>query len=88
MRICLDPEELNQAIEMEHFPMKNIEEVVSSISDARVFSTLDANCGYWQVRLDIKASSDLCTVNTPFGRYKYTRVPLVLTPLLKSSKEQ
>nr|XP_054768172.1 uncharacterized protein K02A2.6-like [Lytechinus pictus] len=74
VRICLDPKELNQAIEREHYPMRTIEEVVACIPNAKIFSTLDANCGYWQLQLD-EASSDLCTFNTPFGRYKYIRMP-------------
>ena len=34
---------------------------------------LDATCGYWQVKLD-KKSSLQTTFNTPFGRYRFTRV--------------
>ena len=34
---------------------------------------LDATCGYWQVKLDKKRSL-LSTFNTPFGRYRFTRV--------------
>lgn len=30
--------------------------------------------GFWQIKLD-KSSSDLCTFNTPFGRYKFLRMP-------------
>ena len=37
-------------------------------------SVLDATLGYWQVRMD-KESSKLCTFNTPFGRYRFTRLP-------------
>ena len=39
-----------------------------------VFSTLDLRDGYWQVQLD-EQSSLLCTFNTPFGRYRFTRMP-------------
>ena len=41
---------------------------------AKVFSVRDATSGYWQVKLD-EASSKLCTFNTPFGRYRFTRLP-------------
>uniref|UniRef100_A0A8C2B8P6 ribonuclease H n=1 Tax=Cyprinus carpio TaxID=7962 RepID=A0A8C2B8P6_CYPCA len=74
IRICMDPKDLNAAIEREHYPMRTIEEVMARMAGAKVFSTLDAQCGYWQVKLD-KESSALCTFNTPFGRYAYKRLP-------------
>ena len=42
--------------------------------NAKVFSVLDVNHGFWQVKLD-KDSSKLATFNTPFGGYSYTRLP-------------
>ena len=39
-----------------------------------MLSVLDATSGYWQVELD-EASSKLCTFNTPFERYRFTRLP-------------
>ena len=47
---------------------------MARMAGAKVFSTLYAQCGYWQVRLD-KESSALCTFNTPFSRYAYKRLP-------------
>ena len=73
-RICIDPQDLNQAVRREHFPMTTIEEVVADLPQAKVFSVLDATSGYWQVKLD-EASSKLCIFNTPFGRYRFTRLP-------------
>ena len=52
----------------------SIEDVISRMSNAKVFSVLDANHGFLQVKLD-KDSSKLATFNTPFGRYNYTRLP-------------
>ena len=74
IHICIDPRDLNQAIKREHYPMKTIEEVVAEIPGATVFSTLDARSGFWQIKLD-EASSKLCTFNSPFGRYRFTRLP-------------
>ena len=54
--------------------MMTIEEVIASMSQAKVFSVLDTTSGYWQVKLD-EASSKLCTFNTPYGRYRFTRLP-------------
>ncbi|KAL1277373.1 hypothetical protein QQF64_024046 [Cirrhinus molitorella] len=74
IRICIDPQELNREIRREHYPLKTIEEVVAEMPRAKIFSVVDANQGFWQIRLD-EESSKLCTFNTPFGRYSFTRLP-------------
>ena len=38
---------------------------------------MDAKCGYWNVNLDLE-SSYLTTFNSPFGRYRFLRMPLGL----------
>ena len=43
------------------------------LSDTKYFSVLDATSGYWQIKLG-KESSLLTTLNTPFGRYCFTRM--------------
>ena len=74
LRVCMDPSDLNRAVMREHFPMQTVEDVVSRMPNAKVFSVLDANHGFWQVKLS-KDSSKLATFNSPFGRYSYTRLP-------------
>ena len=51
-----------------------MQEIASEFAGKTVFSTLDLKDGYWQVQLD-EESSHLCTFNTPFGRYRFTRMP-------------
>ena len=41
---------------------------------AKVFTVLDVACGFWHVVLD-EQSSFLTTFNTPFGRYRWKRMP-------------
>ena len=74
LRVCMDPSDLNHAVMREHFPMPTVEDVISRMPNAKVFSVLDANHGFWQVKL-AKDSSKLATFNTPFGRYSYMRLP-------------
>ena len=74
IRICLDPTDLNKAIKRSHFPLPTIEETVQNIGNARVFSVVDAKDGFWQIKLTDK-SSYLTTFNTPFGRYRWLRMP-------------
>ena len=74
IRVCLDPRELNQAIQRQHYPMPSIEDVTARMPNAKVFSKFDATSGYWQLKLTDE-SSLLTTFNTPFGRNKYVRLP-------------
>ncbi|XP_052756041.1 uncharacterized protein K02A2.6-like [Galleria mellonella] len=73
LRICLDPKELNECIKREYFRLPTIDEILSQLSGACYFSTLDASMGFWQVELD--ETNKYCTFNTPFGRYKFLRMP-------------
>ena len=77
IRVCLDPRDLNKAIKREHYYTKTIDEVVTQLNDAKFFSVVDAKKGYWHVPLD-EASSYLTTFNTPFGRFRFTRLPFGL----------
>ena len=74
LRLCLDPKDLNRAIQREHYPLPKVEEIMSRLNGAMYFSILDANQAFYQVRLDAE-SSKLCTMNTPFGRYRFLRLP-------------
>jgi transposase InsO family protein len=78
LRICLDPRNLNKAIQRSHYPLPTFEVIKTQLSNAKVFSTLDANSGFWMIPLD-EESSNLCTFNTPFGRYKFCRLPYGLS---------
>ena len=74
IRICIDPKDLNHALLRPHHPMKTVEDVASRMAGATVFSTLDAKASFWQMKLD-QASSKRTTFATPFGRYRFLRMP-------------
>ncbi len=74
VRICIDPVHLNKALLRPHHPLKTIEQVIADMPGAKVFSILDAKCGFWQIPLD-EASSKLTTFMTPSGRYRFLRMP-------------
>ena len=74
IRICLDPRDLNQALQRPNYQMPTLKEILPSLSKAKVFTTLDAKDGFYQIGLD-KPSSLRTTFWTPFGCYRYLRMP-------------
>eukprot|EP00057_Strongylocentrotus_purpuratus_P007302 XP_011661776.1 PREDICTED: uncharacterized protein K02A2.6-like [Strongylocentrotus purpuratus] len=74
LRICLDPRDLNRALKRPHYLMPTMDDILPKLAEAKVFSVLDAKDGFWQVKLT-ERSSLLTTFATPFGRYRWTRMP-------------
>ena len=83
LRVCLDPRDLNVAILRPHYPSRTLEEILPELVNAKFFTKLDAKSGYWTCKLTYQ-SSLLTTFNTPFGRYRYLRLPFGL----KSSEDE
>lgn len=79
LRVCIDPRDLNKALKRQHYPLPTIEEISTRLSNAKVFSVLDATKGFWQLELD-ETSSKLLTFNTCFGRYRYLRLGFGVSP--------
>ena len=57
--------------------MLTIDEILPKLHGKKYFSVVDTKKGYWHVELD-EESSMLCMFNTPFGRYKFNRLPFVV----------
>jgi len=74
IRVCIDFTKLNRAVKREFHPLPNSEETLSELANSKVFSKLDANCGYWQMKLHVE-SQKLTTFITPFGRFFCKRLP-------------
>ena len=77
IRLCLDPKDLNKSIKRNQYYAKTIDEVSAELRDSRYFTVVDANSGYWMVELDSE-STLLTTFNTPWGKYKWLRLPFGL----------
>ena len=54
--------------------MPTLEEILPSLTNAKMFTTLDLKDGLYQIGLD-EESSKKTTFWTPFGRYRYLRMP-------------
>ena len=74
LRISLDPRDLSKALKRPKYQMPTSEEALPQLAKAKVFSTLDAKDGFYQISLD-EQSSLKTTFWTPFGRYRYLRMP-------------
>ena len=78
IRICLDPNDLNKAVKRQHFQVPSAQEIFSRIGRAQYFYTLDATSVFLQVQLT-EESTFLTTMATPFGRYRFLRLPFGLS---------
>ncbi len=77
LRLCLDPKYLNQAIKRPYYFTPTLVDILPKLNGAKCFSILDACSGYWNIKLD--QDSSLCTTfNSPFGRYRFLRLPFGL----------
>ena len=64
--IYVDLTHLNKSVLKERHPLPTVEQSLAQLTGAQVFSTLDANSGFWQIPLD-EESALLKTFITPFG---------------------
>nr|XP_037269644.1 uncharacterized protein K02A2.6-like [Rhipicephalus microplus] len=74
LRVCMDPRSVNACLKREHYQMPQREDIEAELSGANFFSRLDANAGFHQIPLD-EPTSKICTFATPFGRYRFLRLP-------------
>jgi RNase H-like domain found in reverse transcriptase/Reverse transcriptase (RNA-dependent DNA polymerase)/Integrase zinc binding domain len=76
-RFCVDYRRLNAITERDVYPLPRMDKCLDSLGDAYVFSTLDANAGYWQVKVaaeDRDKTSFTCHV----GTFRFLRMPFGL----------
>ena len=48
LRICLDHRNLNKAIKREHFQLSTLEDITTRMTNAKWFTKLASNQGYWE----------------------------------------
>ena len=69
LRLCLDPKDLNKAIERNQWYSRTIDDILPELAKSKFKTLKDATSGYWHVVLDL-ASSLLTTFNTPWGKFR------------------
>lgn len=73
-RLYVDLKRLNEEVKREHFVLPTADEIISILSGAKVFSSLDAASRFWQIPLH-PDSCRLTTFIMPFGRFCFRRLP-------------
>ena len=75
LRICLDPRELNEALEREPYHTRSVDEITAKLQGMTVFTIVDFNKGYWMVVLH-PDSRRLTCMALPFARFQWTHLPM------------
>ena len=75
LRICLDPRDLNEALEREPYHTRSVDEITAKLQGMTVFTIVDSKKGYWMVVL-YPDSRRLTCMALPFGRFQWTHLPM------------
>ena len=68
---------LNTAVKRKQHPIPIIQDVIMRRAGYKYFTKLDLTMQYYALELD-EEGKDLCTIITPFGKYRYRRLPMGL----------
>ena len=78
LRVCLDPRDVNKAIKRDHYKIPTIEKITHQLAGSKKFTKVDGTSSDLCIVLDYE-SSLLTMFNTPWGRYRFVRLPWGLT---------
>jgi len=74
IQFCVDYRQLNEVKVREVYPLPCMDECIDFLGDAKVFSTLDCNSGYWQIAV-VHEDRDKTTFVRHEGVYRNIHLP-------------
>jgi hypothetical protein len=77
LRFCIDYRRLNAITVRDSYPLPRMDECIDSLGDAKIFSTLDCNSGYWQIPVHPEDRAKT-TFTSHEGLYWFLRMPFGL----------
>lgn len=77
VRVCIDYRKLNTLTAADPYQMPRVDEMIDKIGKAKFITTLDLTKGYYQVPVR-PSDRDKTAFVTPFGKYRFTRMPFGL----------
>ena len=78
LRLVIDYRQLNKQTIKSSWPIPSIEEIFDTLEGSSFFSTIDMSAGFYQVPMDT-TSQNFTAFSTPFGSFKWLRMPMGLT---------
>lgn len=78
VRFCIDYRASNRITKKDVYPLPRIDETLEALGGARLFTTLDLQAGYWQIKV-AQGDRDKTAFLTKRGLYRFTRMPFGLT---------
>ena len=78
LRLVIEYRQLNKRTIKSSWPIPSIEESFDTLEGSSFFSTIDTSRGFCQVPM-YTASQNFTAFSTPFGSFKWLRMPMGLT---------
>lgn len=73
VRVVCDMRRLNAVTELPSYPIPKISDVLDGLNGSKLFTTLDMNMAYYQVKINPEHQQK-ATITTPWKNYSFTRM--------------
>ncbi len=72
-----DLRDLDKGVRQQEYPLPIIQDILRKRTRYKFFTKIDISLQYYTFELD-EESKDHCTISTPFGKFKYNKLPMGL----------